>query len=163
MPPYNLPESEPTPDPDAMDPALKSAEIEAGIARGLRLHAALARLTLEGVLPDNLDLAPPERQCLERFLSRPEVAAILRRPGKTLCEQHVSDTKNFGLVDRLVLTGDLITIIDYKTGARRSDLLEKYQAQMLRYRQILAALYGASRRIECYLLFVDDPGVAQLS
>ncbi len=162
LPPYNLPESEPSPDPDEMDPTLKSAEIEAGIARGLRLHAALARLTPEGALPDNLDLTPPERHCLERFLSRPEVADILRRPGKILCEQHVSDTKIFGLVDRLVIAGDLITIIDYKTGARRGGLLEKYQAQMLRYRQILTALYGASRRIECYLLFVDDSGVIQL-
>ncbi len=160
--PCRLPESEPTPDADEIDPALKSAEIEEGIARGQRLHAALACLTSEGGLPVNLDLAPPERQCLERFLAHPAVAEILRRPGKTLCEQHVSDTNHFGLVDRLVIAPDLITIIDYKTGARRGHLQEKYQAQMLRYRQILTALYGASRRVECLLLFVDDPGAMQL-
>ena len=113
-------------------------------------------------MPDNLDLAPPERQCLERFLAHPAVAAILRRSGKVLCEQHVSDTHHFGLVDRLVIAPDRVTIIDYKTGARRGQLLGKYQAQMLRYRQILTALYSA-RRIECYLLFVDDPGAVQLS
>lgn len=151
--------SEMTFEPDEIDPALKSADIEAGITRGLRIHAALARLTPNCALPENLDILPVERQCLERFLAHPDIAGILARPGKALCEQHVSDTNDFGMVDRLIIADDLITIIDYKTGSRKCDLDGKYRAQMMRYRNMLAALYGGSRRIECHILFVDDPGM----
>ncbi|MGI6087221.1 MAG: UvrD-helicase domain-containing protein [Kiritimatiellia bacterium] len=163
LPPYHTPEFKPAPLIEEIDPALKSAEIEAGIVRGLRLHAALARLTPECSLPDDVDLTPSERQCLQRFLSDSAVSAILRRPGKVLCEQHVSDTLHFGLVDRLIIAPDKVTIIDYKTGSRHSSLEEQYREQMLRYRKILTALYSDKRLIECFILFVDDPNAIQLS
>jgi ATP-dependent helicase/nuclease subunit A len=72
-----------------------------------------------------------------------------------LTEQHLSDTRAFGIVDRLIIAPDRITLIDFKTG-RVGHLADKYLPQMLRYRTILQKLFPA-RPVECYLLFVDEP------
>ena len=142
-------------DSDDMDPTLRSAAIEAGIERGLRIHAALARLTGEQktLSPDNL--AAEERTAVDRFLAEPKVREILFRPGRVLTEQHLSDTRAFGIVDRLILAPDRITLIDFKTG-RVGHLADKYRLQMIRYRTILQGLFPR-RLIEGYLLFVDEP------
>ncbi|HPL63472.1 MAG TPA: UvrD-helicase domain-containing protein [Syntrophales bacterium] len=142
-------------DSGEMDPTLRSAAIEAGIERGLRIHAALARFTgdRKAEIPDNL--TPGERAAVDRFLGDPKVREIIFRPGKVLTEQHVSDTRAFGIVDRLIIAPDLITLIDFKTG-RVGHLTEKYRPQMIRYRTILQGLFGG-RPVECYLMFVDEP------
>lgn len=140
---------------DDMDPTLRSAAIEAGIERGLRIHAALARLNGEhrAIVPDNLEAE--ERAAVERFLGDPKVREILFRPGRVLTEQHLSDTRAFGIVDRLIIAPERITLIDFKTG-RVGHLAEKYQIQMLRYRTILQGLFP-KRQVEGYLLFIDEP------
>lgn len=142
-------------DSDEMDAALRSAAIEAGIERGLRIHAILARLTCDRqtIAPDSL--AAEEQAVVERFLHEEKVREILFRPGKVLVEQHISDTRTFGIVDRLIIAPDRITLIDFKTG-RVGHLADKYRPQMLRYRMILQGLF-AGRPVECYLLFVDEP------
>jgi ATP-dependent exoDNAse (exonuclease V) beta subunit len=142
-------------DDDEMDPTLRSAAIEAGIERGIRIHAALARLTgdRQTIAPDIL--AAEERAAVNRFLSEPKVREVLFRPGTVLTEQHLSDTRVFGIVDRLIIAPDRITLIDFKTG-RVGHLADKYRPQMIRYRTILQGLF-AGRTIECYLLFVDEP------
>jgi ATP-dependent helicase/nuclease subunit A len=83
------------------------------------------------------------------------VRDILFRPGTVLTEQHLSDTRFFGIVDRLIIAPGRITLIDFKTG-RVGHLADKYRPQMIRYRTILQGLF-AGRPIECYLLFVDEP------
>ncbi|MBA4421854.1 MAG: hypothetical protein C0390_01990 [Syntrophus sp. (in: bacteria)] len=142
-------------DSDEIDPALRSAAIEAGIERGLRIHAALARLTSarKTIAPDNL--AAEELAAVKRFFSDEKVREILFRPGKVLTEQHLSDTRMFGIVDRLIIAPDRITLIDFKTG-RVGHLADKYRPQMIRYHTILQGLFPG-RPIECYLLFVDEP------
>jgi len=142
-------------DDDEMDPTLRSAAIEAGIERGLRIHAALARLTgdRQTIAPDIL--AAEERAAVKLFLSDPKVREILFRPGTVLTEQRLSDTRSFGIVDRLIIAPDRITLIDFKTG-RVGHLADKYRPQMIRYRTILQGLF-AERPIECYLLFFDEP------
>jgi ATP-dependent exoDNAse (exonuclease V) beta subunit len=142
-------------DSDDMDPTLRSADIEAGIERGLRIHAALARITDERktVPPDNL--SSTEHVAVERFLAEPKVREILLRPGRVLTEQHISDTRAFGIVDRLIIAPDRITLIDFKTG-RVGHLADKYRLQMSCYRSILLELFPG-RTIEGYLLFVDEP------
>jgi len=72
-----------------------------------------------------------------------------------LTEQHLSDTRFFGIVDRLIIAPGRITLIDFKTG-RVGHLADKYRPQMIRYRNILQGLFGG-RPTECYLLFVDEP------
>jgi ATP-dependent exoDNAse (exonuclease V) beta subunit len=142
-------------DDDEMDPSLRSAAIEAGIERGIRIHGALARLTgaRQTIAPDIL--AAEERAAVNRFLSDPKVREVLFRPGTVLTEQHLSDTRLFGIIDRLIIAPDRITLIDFKTG-RVGHLADKYRPQMIRYRTILQGLFGG-RQVECYLLFVDEP------
>lgn len=100
-------------------------------------------------------LAAEERAAVQRFLSEKKVFDTLFRPGTVLTEQHLSDTRFFGIVDRLIIAPDLITLIDFKTG-RVGHLADKYRPQVIRYRTILQGLFGG-RRIECFLLFVDEP------
>jgi len=138
-----------------MDPTLRSAAIEAGIERGLRIHAAMAGLTGDRQTIAPGTLAEEERAAVERFLGEEKVREILFRPGTVLTEQHLSDTRLFGIVDRLIIAPDRITLIDFKTG-RVGHLADKYRPQMIRYRTILQGLFGG-RPIECYLLFVDEP------
>lgn len=153
--PGQVGEQVPGTDGDDIDPTLRSADIEAGIARGLRIHAALAGLSPEFEMPKHADLTPEERQAIEKFLRDPAVRGILSRPGKALCEQHLSDRRAFGVVDRLIVAADRITLIDYKTG-RVGHLAGKYREQMARYRAMLTGLYP-DRPVEAYLLFIDDP------
>jgi ATP-dependent exoDNAse (exonuclease V) beta subunit len=140
---------------DEMDPTLRSAAIEAGIERGIRIHAALARLNgdCKSIAPGNL--AEEEQAAVDRFVSDEKVREIIFRPGTALTEQHLSDTRFFGIVDRLIIAPDRITLIDFKTG-RVGHLADKYRPQMIRYRTILQGLFN-ERPIECYLLFVDEP------
>jgi ATP-dependent exoDNAse (exonuclease V) beta subunit len=142
-------------DSDEMDPALRSAAIEAGIERGMRIHAALARLTGNHRSIAQSDLAEEELAAIDRFLREQKVREIIFRPGTVLTEQHLSDTRSFGIVDRLIIAPDRITLIDFKTG-RVGHLADKYRPQMIRYRTILQGLFSG-RPVECYLLFVDEP------
>jgi ATP-dependent exoDNAse (exonuclease V) beta subunit len=140
---------------EEMDPTLRSADIEAGIERGIRIHESLARLT-----GDSRTLAPgslprEEQAAVDRFLSSPKVREVLFRPGKVLTEQHLSDTRAFGIADRLIIAPDRIALIDFKTG-RVGHLADKYRPQMLRYRAILQGLFPG-RLMEGYLLFIDEP------
>jgi len=138
-----------------MDPTLRSAAVEAGIERGIRIHAALARLTGDRQTIGPSHLAEEELATIDRFLRDSKVREILFRPGTVLTEQHLSDTRVFGIVDRLIIAPDRITLIDFKTG-RVGHLADKYRPQMIRYRTILQGLFGG-HSIECYLLFVDEP------
>ena len=140
---------------DEPDPALRSADIEAGIERGVRIHAALAQLTDDRRTIPRSNLAEEELAAVDRFLREEKVREIIFRPGTVLTEQHLSDTRSFGIVDRLIIAPDRITLIDFKTG-RVGHLADKYRPQMIRYRTILQNLFG-ERPIECYLLFVDEP------
>ncbi|MFZ4440188.1 MAG: UvrD-helicase domain-containing protein [Syntrophales bacterium] len=142
-------------DGDEMDPTLRSAAIEAGIERGIRIHGALARLTGDHKTIAQGNLAEEEQVAVDRFLSDPKVREILFRPGTVLTEQHLSDTRFFGIVDRLIIAPESITLIDFKTG-RIGHLADKYRPQMIRYRTILERLFSG-RPVECYLLFVDEP------
>jgi ATP-dependent exoDNAse (exonuclease V) beta subunit len=142
-------------DRDEMDPMLHSAAIEAGIERGLRIHEALARLTGDHRSIARSDLAEEELAAIDRFLHEEKAREIIFRPGTVLTEQHLSDTRSFGIVDRLIISPDRITLIDFKTG-RVGHLADKYRPQMIRYRAILQGLFSG-RPVECYLLFVDEP------
>ena len=140
---------------DEPDPALRSADIEAGIERGLRIHAALAHLTGDQRTIPQVNLAEEELAAVDRFLREEKVREIIFRPGAVLTEQHISDTRAFGIVDRLIIAPDRITLVDFKTG-RVGHLADKYRRQMMRYRTILQGLF-AGHQVEGYLLFVDEP------
>ena len=142
-------------DADEMDPSLRSAAVEQGIERGLRIHAALARLTGDHDAISTGDLAEEERTAVNRFLREKKVREIVFRPGTVLTEQHLSDTCAFGIVDRLIIGSGRITLVDFKTG-RVGHLADRYRPQMIRYRKILQKLFKG-HQVECYLMFVDEP------
>lgn len=140
---------------EEMDPSLRSAAVEQGIERGLRIHAALARLSADQDSIPPVGLTEEERNAVSRFLRAPGVREILFRPGAVLTEQHLSDTRAFGIVDRLIIEPGRITLIDFKTG-RVGHLADRYGAQMIRYQTILRGLFKG-HPVESYLMFVDEP------
>lgn len=139
-----------------LDPAYLSERIEAATARGSLIHQALSVLTPDGSYPATELANEEDQEVLRRFLFNPEVQEILFRPGAVYTEQHLSDSSEFGIVDRLIVSPDRITLIDYKTGYRTQALLTQYRLQMERYRKILTSLFP-HRLIDSYILFVDDP------
>jgi len=71
-----------------------------------------------------------------------------------------------GQVDRLVVTGEAVLILDYKTNRpaprRESEVPPVYLRQMAAYRAVLARIYP-KHRIKCALLWTDGPRLMHLS
>ena len=145
----------PLPTRRELDPSYLSDRIETATARGSRIHQALSTVRPDGSYTDTVLFTEGERNVIRNFLSHPDVRDIIFRPGTVYTEQHLSDQTEFGIVDRLIVSSDRITLIDYKTGFRTPMLLEQYRTQMERYRNILSTLFP-DRPLEAYLLFVDD-------
>ena len=136
-----------------IDPALVSANIKAGIMRGDRLHRWLSQVVDLAALPPAGELNDEEYQTAVRFVQRSDVSGIMFRPGKIYIEQQISDQESFGIVDRMIVSDDLVTIIDYKSGSMKG-LRNKYEEQLKRYTKIMGALY-AQRKVEYYILAID--------
>jgi exodeoxyribonuclease V beta subunit len=136
-----------------IDPALISAYIKAGITRGDRLHRWLAKVVDRTVLPPAGELNDEEYEAAISFVERSDVSAIMFRPGNFYIEQQISDKENFGIVDRMIVSDNLITIIDYKSGSMRG-LRQKYDEQLKHYTKIMETLYP-QRRVEYYMLSID--------
>ena len=136
-----------------IDPTLISAYIKAGIMRGERLHRWLAKVVDQAEPPPDGELNDEEYKAAIRFVERSDVSATMFRPGKFYIEQQISDKKNFGIVDRMIVSDDLITIIDYKSGSMRG-LRHKYDEQLMRYTKIMEVLYP-QRKVEYYILSID--------
>jgi ATP-dependent exoDNAse (exonuclease V) beta subunit len=136
-----------------IDPALVSANIKAGIMRGDRLHRWLAQVVDRTVLPPAGELNDEEYEAAIRFVERSDVFPVMFRPGNLYVEQQISDKESFGIVDRMIVSDNLITIIDYKSGSMRG-LRQKYDEQLKRYTKIMGTLYP-QRRVEYYMLSID--------
>jgi len=71
-----------------------------------------------------------------------------------------------GQIDRLVVTGGTVTIIDYKTNrpppVAEADVADAYIRQMAAYRAALQPVYPG-RQINCVLLWTDGPRAMQIS
>tara|TARA_Y100001960_G_C14615357_1_gene797924 strand:+ start:154 stop:639 length:486 start_codon:yes stop_codon:yes gene_type:complete len=72
----------------------------------------------------------------------------------------VGDTVVAGQIDRLVITDDAVTIVDYKTGRIMPESVEQtpiaYLRQLAAYREVLQAIYP-ERAVTCALLWTDIP------
>jgi ATP-dependent exoDNAse (exonuclease V) beta subunit len=75
------------------------------------------------------------------------------RPGNIYIEQQISDKEISGTVDRMIVSDNLVTIIDYKSGSMKG-LRQKYDEQRKRYTKIMETLYP-QRRVEYYMLSID--------
>ena len=136
-----------------IDPTLISANIKSGILRGDRLHRWLAKVIDQSTLPPSGELSDEEYQAAMRFVNRDDISAVMFRPGKIYIEQQISDKENFGIVDRMIVADDRITIMDYKSGSMRG-LKFKYEEQLKRYTKIMQKLYP-QRKVEYYILAID--------
>jgi ATP-dependent exoDNAse (exonuclease V) beta subunit len=136
-----------------IDPALLSDYINAGIMRGDRLHRWLARVVDQEALPLAGELNDEEYKAAVRFVQRSDVSPVMFRPGNLYIEQQISDRENFGIVDRMIVSDNLITIIDYKSGSMKG-LRQKYEEQLRRYTKIMETLYP-QKRVEYYMLSID--------
>jgi len=160
--------------------------LEAGGAssflRGRLVHRLLEMLP-EAVADARADMA-------RRFLARPvhglseesqaeiaaEVMAVLADsdaaplfgaqsraevPLAAVLDEHVIS----GQVDRLVVEGDRVLVVDYKSGRAaprdESDISKAYLIQMANYRAVLRAIFP-DREIRCALLFTDGPALIWL-
>lgn len=136
-----------------IDPALVSENIKAGILRGDRLHRWLSTVIHQTDLPPAGELNDEEYKTAVLFVQRSDVYPVMFRPGKFYIEQQISDKESFGIVDRMIVSDNLITIIDYKSGSMRG-LRQKYDEQLKRYTKIMRTLYP-QRNVEYYILPID--------
>jgi exodeoxyribonuclease V beta subunit len=152
---FNVP-AKPNNEPEKygeIDPALLSVNIKAGIMRGDRLHRWLARVVNQDALPRAGELNDEEYETAIRFIRRGDVATVMFRPGNLYIEQQISDKENFGIVDRMIVSDNFVTIIDYKSGSMRG-LRQKYEEQLKRYTKIMKTLYPL-KKIEYFILSID--------
>lgn len=140
--------------PFGIDRSRLSKEVREGIERGERIHRYLARVRSPGVLPDSHDLSPSEFRAVAGFLADEKVADILFRNGTVFIEQPISNRRLYGIVDRMIIDDDRITLIDFKTGAP-GDFIDSYREQALRYVQIVKTLYP-DREVEAFLMLIDE-------
>lgn len=151
-------------------PREKKTLIESdAITRGLVIHK------LFEVLPEfppakrkavATRLFPESSQDIEHTLS------ILNDPtyghlfeGDSYAEVEISYVENgqtrFGRIDRLTINGDIVSIIDYKTGHKPDTIPSSYRAQLETYASALRTTYP-THTIETYLLWVDVPCIEKV-
>jgi ATP-dependent helicase/nuclease subunit A len=180
-PPIPLAPSRPYED----EPAVRSPLGQDGGARfqrGLLIHRLLQTLP---------ELAPGERaDACRRFLSQPthgldgaaqteiaaETLAVLDAPefaplfgpgslAETSIAGIVGEQAIAGQVDRLLVTDDSVTIIDFKSNrpppASPAEVAALYLRQMAAYRAVLREIYP-NRPVLCALLWTDGPTLMHL-
>ena len=167
---------------EAAEPAVRSplgSDEGAGFARGRIIHRLLQTLPA---------LAPNARaKATRRYLARPvlalggdaqaeiaeETLRVLDDPEfqalfgeDSLAEVSVVGEVNghalSGQIDRLVVTGDTVLIVDYKTNrgppGKVSATPEIYLRQMAAYRAVIAGIYPR-HAVRCALLWTDGPSL----
>ncbi|SEH17657.1 DNA helicase/exodeoxyribonuclease V, subunit A [Sphingopyxis sp. YR583] len=155
----------------------QGGERTAAVERGLLLHALFERLP--PVSPDRrrpaaLHWLSAQATTLDdgaRMAMVDEVLAVLADPAHaalfgpgSLAEVPLSAVVDgvvvAGIVDRLLVTEDVVTVIDYKTGrhvpATVAEVAPAYLRQMAAYRDALRVVF-AGKRVEAALLYTAAP------
>jgi len=158
------------------------AEGDAAVERGVWLHSLFERLP--PVAPEKrraaalrwLGVQAADLDDSARAAMVDEVLAVLGDPAHaalfgpgSLAEVPLSAVVDgavvAGIVDRLLVTVDAVTVIDYKTGrhvpASADDVAPAYLRQMAAYRDALGAIFPG-RRIEAALLYTAGPRLIPL-
>ncbi len=120
-----------------VDRTLIASSVREGIERGERVHGFLAMLREDSTCPENHALSEEELDAVSSFLKDEKVSGIVFRKGKLYVEQPLSNRELYGVVDRMIIEDDRITLIDFKTGAT-DELLDSYREQLRRYGAILS-------------------------
>jgi ATP-dependent helicase/nuclease subunit A len=154
----------------------------AAVERGLLLHALFERLppvepAKRRAAADRwLAAQAPDIDAATRVAMVGEVLAVLEDPAHaalfgpgSLAEVPLSAVVGgvvvAGIVDRLLVTDDAVTVIDYKTGrhvpASAADVAPAYLRQMAAYREALAVIFPG-RRVAAALLYTAAPRLLPL-
>lgn len=154
----------------------------AAVERGLLLHALFERLPpvmaprRRAAALHWLGVQAPQLGEAVRAAMVDEVLAVLGDPAHaalfgagSLAEVPLSAVVDgvvvAGIVDRLLVTDDRVTVIDFKTGrhvpAAAADVAPAYLRQMAAYRDALAVIFPG-RRVEAALLYTAGPRLVAL-
>jgi ATP-dependent helicase/nuclease subunit A len=177
-PPRPLAPSRPSAEePAAISPL--SAEKGANFQRGLLVHRLLQ--SLPGLAPDKREAAARRFLALPVFALpreqqdsiRAETLAVLSHPGfaHVFSPQSAAEVPVVGLIkgraisgriDRLVVTGNEVLIVDYKTlrpvPKDESQVPAAYLAQLAAYRAAVSAVYPG-KTVRCALLWTEGPAL----
>jgi ATP-dependent helicase/nuclease subunit A len=125
----------------------------------------------ENYLKRQPGLTPAERKEMVEatfgVLDDPRFAAVFGRGGRAEAPVigRLGDSIINGRVDRLVITGSEILVVDYKTDRPAppsvADVGEAYIAQMAAYRAVLSQTWP-NRPIRCLLVWTDGPGLMEI-
>ena len=152
------------------------------VSRGLLLHALFERLP--PVAPARrraaalhwLGVQAPDLDAAAHGALVDEVLAVIEDPTHaaifgpgSLAEVPLSAVVDgavvAGIVDRLLVTGDVVTVVDYKTGrhvpASAGEVAPAYLRQMAAYRDALAVIFPG-RRVAAALLYTAGPTLIAL-
>ncbi|MDE3826890.1 double-strand break repair helicase AddA [Sinorhizobium meliloti] len=141
----------------SVDPRERLAAAERYLARSVPRWPEAERRALAGTVMDVLDHA--DLQPLFGEHSRAEVSVM-----GTL-KLGVREFAVSGRIDRLAVTGDMVTIADYKTNREIPETPEEiapvYRNQLAIYRELLKPLYPG-KRFRCVLIFTEGPAIRVL-
>ncbi|MEM6909980.1 MAG: UvrD-helicase domain-containing protein [Verrucomicrobiota bacterium] len=129
---------------------------------GSRVHAIFERIGwMDELRPER---SGPEGQLVHDCLKVPEIGSLFDRAAyhaqaELRCEQAFDVVLDgqwvSGVIDRLIIEPDQVTIVDFKTDALESvaQLRERYAGQMKGYRRAMAKVLGRENdRMEVFLL-----------
>ncbi len=99
------------------------------------------------------------KQLLGKVLAHPGLSRYYAKGAiiKTETELYDAKTGQFLRPDRVVITGNTLTILDYKTGVREVRTEDKYRKQVEKYAAVYARLGYQS--IEKKLIYIHENGV----
>lgn len=127
----------------------------AGMAFGTALHAWLEAYTRGVPTPE----AAPEVVAAARgILRRPHLAKFFDPAGAYKSGSEVSfvaEDGSIGRIDRWVDDGEMIWILDYKSGGRpEQSLLDSYRSQLATYCRVMQQIFSG-RTVKALLIFTD--------
>jgi len=99
------------------------------------------------------------KQLLHKVLTHPELSRYYEKGViiKTETELYDANDGKLQRPDRVVIKGDKLTILDYKTGARDTKTEEKYRKQVAGYAAIYARM--GFRNIEKKLVYIHEKNI----
>jgi len=170
--------------PETEEPAVRSPlatdeDGEGRFRRGRLIHRLLQ--SLPELAPDQraraairyLGAAAPELDAAQRLAIANEVATVLDDPrfsavfapggrAEVPLVGRIGDRVIAGVVDRLVVTGTEVLVVDFKTNRRPPEQIpDLYIRQMAAYRLALACIYPG-HTIRCALVWTDGPRLTEI-
>ena len=99
------------------------------------------------------------KQLLKKVFAHPDLSAYYTEGAiiKTETELFDAEKKQFLRPDRIIISADKLTILDYKTGVREVKQEEKYRKQVNGYATVYARL--GYQNIEKKLVYIHETGV----